>query len=927
MRKNYANRRHAWTRALCCGAAVAALSTGTAFAQAASGSTSAAPAEGGDGTLLGEVVVTGTLIRGVAPAGTNVIGVTSEAIQETGATTTAQLLQTIPQFGAFNTLSFPVGAGNTVTTNRPNLRSLPGFNNSGGSTTLVLMDGRRIVGAGITSTSPDPDIIPPTVVDRVEIVPDGGSAIYGSDAVAGVLNFQTRKKFDGLQMGARYGGADDYHQADVNVTVGKAWTGGNAYLSYDYAEHGMILGRDRDYVREYPIQVISGLPLTTIQCGPGNVVQGGRIFALPFTTTTAVPGTANQCDSSDAATVYPSENRHSVLGSVTQEFSDTVEVGMKGFFTRRELELNLGPYRYTQSVANAAASPFFATHNVGANQNVSGAFGADDAQRQNIDLETWGLLPTVSVDLGRSWQMRLLGSYSESTTTSHAAGSNATALTRATTAGLFNPYDPTLSDPAALAAITNYETYGRTEQRLADAKVVFDGDLFTLPAGAVKLAVGGEFYDERFITRKGEAVPGFARTGFPGLSINGTPIVPAIAAAPEARLNRTVKAVFGEVITPIFSAENAVPGIQELTLSFAGRYDDYSDFGDTFNPKVGLTYKPLNWVKLRASWGKSFVAPSLADAPQAELTQVLVVPAAAFAPPPALVQNGTYPAIAPGQFALGIRGNSPNIEPQKAETFSVGVDFQPPIVPGLDFGLTYYNIDFKGVIGLPPVGGPATATLYRDYPFVITTAPSADQVNAVAAASSVPVSLCAPIPSCVYAILDIRKRNLGDFKLDGLDLNATYRREMNFGALTFGVNGTYELNREQSAAPGLPFSDLLAANLSRFRIRSSITAEVGDLLAQLTWNHTAGFDLDPSAGVVAPLQTKVGAFDVFNLYFRYDVSGKLGINDLSLSMNIDNVFDTDPPRFIGATSGSGNRGFANGNTLGRLVQVGVEKQF
>lgn len=917
-----------WTRALCSGAAVAALLTGPALAQTSPASPSQGAAdEASDGKVLGEVVVTGTLVRGIAPPGANVIGVTSEAIQETGATTTAQLLQTIPQFGAFNTLSFPVGAGNTVTTNRPNLRNLPGFNNSGGSTTLVLMDGRRIVGAGITSTSPDPDIIPPDVVDRVEIVPDGGSAIYGSDAVAGVLNFQTPKLYDGLHMGARYGVADDYHQADVNVTAGRSWTGGGGYVSYNYAEHGMILGRDRDYVREFPFQVISGIPLTTIQCSPGNVVQGGRIFALPFTTTTAAAGTANQCDSSDEGTVYPSETRHSALGSINQDFSDTVSVSLKGFFTQRELELNLGPYRYTQAVASAASSPFFASHNVGANQNVSGQFGASVAQRQNIDLKTWGLLPTVTADLGKSWQMRLLGSYSESTTTSHAAGLNATALGRATTAGLFNPYDPGSSDPATLAAITNYEVYGRTQQRLADAKVIFDGDLFTLPAGAVKLALGGEIYAERFITRKGEAVPGFATTGFAGLSIGGTQIVAPIVAAPEARLNRTVKAVFGEIVMPIFSAENALPGVRELTLSLAGRYDDYSDFGDTFNPKVGLTYRPLDWVKVHGSWGKSFVAPSLADAPQAELTQIIVVPAAAFAPPPALVQNGTYPAIAPGQFALGVRGNSPDIEPQKAETISFGIEVEPPVVPGLSVDLTYYNIDFKGVIGLPPIGGPATATLYRDYPFAITPAPTAQQVNEAVAQSSVPVALCAPVPSCVYAILDIRKRNLGDFKLDGLDLSASYRRDMDFGALTFAMNGTYELNREQSAAPGLPFSDLLAANTSRFRLRTSVTAEIGNLLAQVVWNHTGGFDLDPAAGVVAPLQTRVGDYNVFNLYFRYDLEDDDWRKDVSFSLNVDNVLNEDPPEFRGVTSGSGNRGFANGNTLGRLVQVGVEKRF
>lgn len=880
---------------------------------------------------LEEIVVTGTFLRGVdAPAGSNVIGILTEDIQETGATTAAQLLQNIPQFGAFNTLFFPVGVGNSVTTNRPNLRSLPGFNNSGGSTTLVLMDGHRIVGAGITATSPDPDLIPPGIIERVEIVPDGGSAVYGSDAVAGVINFITRKRFEGLEVDGRYGAADGYHQADGNITAGTLWDNGGAYVSYNYAEHSMILGRERDYVHEFPMQVIGGVPVTTIQCSAGNVVQGGRIFALPFNTVSGTPaavaGTSNQCDSSDDATVYPEESRHSALVSAFQDLTDSVGLELKGFVTQRDIDLNNGPYRYTQSVAGPTASRYFNEHNVGTNQSVSGQFGALDAQRQGIGLETWGITPTLTVDLGASWQLRVVASHSRSKTTSHSGGLNTTALSRATAAGVFNPYDPASSDPAALAAITNYEVYGETKQRLTDARAVIDGDVLTLPGGAVKLALGGEYYRERFDTRKGEAVPGFAESGFPAVTIGGNLIVPAFAAAPSAGLDRSVNAAFAEAVVPIFSAENARAGFKELTLSAAGRYDDYSDFGDTFNPRFGITYKPFDWLRLRGSRGRSFVAPSLADAKQAELTQLILVPAAAFAPPPALVQNGTYPAIAPGQFTLGVRGNSPGIGPQEAETTSFGFDWEPAFAP-MSVGVTYYRINFEGVIGLPPVGGAATATLYRDYPFLIQTRPTTDQINAILAAADIPTALCTPLPGCMYAILDIRKRNLGNFKLDGLDLNVRYRPDTRFGSLLFAVNGTYELNREQSAAPALPYSDQLKANNTRYRVRTTAGTEIGKLQAQLIWNHSAGYDLDPFAGFVAPLQTKVDGFDVFNLYFHYDVAGTGMLENLSFSLNVDNLLDQEPPVFRGVTSTSSTRGFTNGNTLGRLVQFGIEKKF
>jgi iron complex outermembrane receptor protein len=291
------------------------------------------------------------------------------------------------------------------------------------------------------------------------------------------------------------------------------------------------------------------------------------------------------------------------------------------------------------------------------------------------------------------------------------------------------------------------------------------------------------------------------------------------------------------------------------------------------------------------------------------------------------VQDGTYPPITPGQFVLGVRGNSPGIEPQEADTLSFGIDIVPTFAPDLSIGLTYYKIDFEGVIGLPPVGGPATATLYRDYPFLVQTAPTAAQVQEAAAASDIPVALCSPVPGCVYAILDIRKRNLGNFKLDGVDLNASYTPQTSFGSLLFSVRGTYELTREQSAAPDLPYSDLLEANNSRFRVRTTAGAQIGNLLGQIIWNHTDGFDLDPSAGVVAPQQTEVDAFDVINMYLRYDLEGEGMLDQLSFTLNVDNVLDQDPPEFRGATSTTSTRGFTNGNTLGRLYQFGIEKKF
>ena len=122
-------------------------------------------------------------------------------------------------------------------------------------------------------------------------------------------------------------------------------------------------------------------------------------------------------------------------------------------------------------------------------------------------------------------------------------------------------------------------------------------------------------------------------------------------------LNRNVKSVFGELVVPIFGADNATTLLQELTVSAAGRYDDYSDVGSTFNPKFGLTWRPIDWLKLRAAYGESFNAPSLADGPTADLTTVFLLPGSL--PEVALrVPSGPYPVPTAAQtHTVAVRGN------------------------------------------------------------------------------------------------------------------------------------------------------------------------------------------------------------------------------------------------------------------------------
>jgi iron complex outermembrane receptor protein len=943
------------------------LGAGLAYAQ------DAAPAEEEAAADVTDIVVTGTLIRGIAPAGTNVIGVDSKKVAETGATNTAQLFQTIPQLGSFNNLQIPTGGFTNVTTNRPNLRNLPGFNTSGSSPTLVLVDGHRVVGAGISVTSPDADIVPPGMIERVEIVPDGGSAIYGSDAVAGVINFITKKKADGLELGGHFGFADDYYAFDVNATAGHSWGTGSIIVSYNFSKHDILTGGDRDYSFYPPGRIIGGLPVASLQCSPGNVTVGlggtaidpviGGLgnYALNPDGTLGAINTANSCDLSDGQTLYPAEKRHSVMAGLNQELTDNLTFDVRAFYTNRQnysinganvQTTNIGPsflasFGFISSpfapatplTGNCDADPGPVNCTPFATQAVNYQYGGRNAGDQRVGLETWGVAPAFTLNLGGNYRLKWISSYGESVANYRGRSSDSTTLNNLIIAGLFNPYNASAaSNNAAVGILTDFTTYARTQQRQFNSRLTLDGDLFELPGGAVKIAVGAEYSNENFTARNGRVRTGTEDTGYAGLTLDNdlnvpTLITPAYSPLRPINFGRNVKSAFGEVVVPIFGAENATGGFQELTFSAAGRYDDYSDFGGTFNPKFGLTWKPIDWIKLRGAYGKSFVAPSLADQPGASSTSVSIVSIPFLYPNASLIGTTVNGQLVPeinGRQVAIVLGNAPGIQPQRATTISVGVDIEPPFVPGLRLSATYYKINYTGAIAIPNFTGNQFYNNFIGTPQVVFE-PSEAAVNGVLAlaAGSGGISTITGT-SCggnCYAIVDARKTNLASFKTSGLDFAANYFTQTGFGSIDFSFNGSYDLARTQQAVPGAAFLDQIGFNTSRFKFRTSLGADIGAFRAQVTLNHNSGYAINPPVGVVTTQRT-VAAFNTVDLFFKYDLAGEGALKNTALTLNVNNVFDADPPLYLALNELTpAVNGFQNGGTIGRFIQFGINKRF
>lgn len=747
---------------------------------------------------------------------------------------------------------------------------------------------------------------------------------------------------------------------------------GNIFASYNYAENSTFFGRDRDYVRMYPANVPGvSIPYTSIECPGGTVVNRGVVFngiqtgpgnsfALPYPTSAGVPGTANQCDQSDSASVYPENRRHSVFAGLTQQLSDSLKFDVRAFYTNRQTYQSLGNFRTTVNIgsgdANLTPFPQMSTYWVAPPQSlgtvstpfgtfpvpyfevhaVSFMWGPDQGNNQRISLETWGVTPSFTLDLGHSWQARAQVSYGESTTQQRTTGINATALRNAITAGLVNPYNVSASNPAALAAVTNFQSFGQTKQRQFNARLILDGDLATLPGGAIKLAAGVEYLQESVRARRGNGIPGYEVTPFPGLSVGATTIIPATAAVPLGIASRDVKSLFGELVVPLFSDENGSPGMRELTLSLSGRYDHYSDFGSTFNPKIGLTWRPAEFIKLRGAWGKSFAAPSLMNNPSTDPVALTWMSGSTFSflvPCTELTKNGITCPGGTNSNGIVLLGSRPGIQPEKAQTWSVGADIDP--LPGLKLSLTYWNIKYRDVITQAPFTNfPVYYSTFRNISYFINDGTPAfqNQIDAAIAAANpanIGTGACGPQPSCVFIIEDNRVTNLGKFHNDGLDFVASYRTETGFGGVDLTVNGNYILHRTQSATANSPLVDILKGATSRFRLRSILGADIGNLRAQVTWSHTQGYDLVatvPAAGGF-PAQTRVDSYNVVDLFFKYDVPGEGALKNLALTLNVSNLFSQDPPVYRLQNITAGSNGFTNGATVGRLVQLGVSKRF
>jgi outer membrane receptor protein involved in Fe transport len=761
-------------------------------------------------SILEEVLVTGTHINDVAPVGSTVHTLTQEDIARSGYTTIAELLQALPE-------NFRGGAAGASQDGYLGSGTLSGYNVDGGSgvnlrglgssATLVLIDGHRAAPSG-SGYFVDISAIPVSAIDHIDVLADGASAIYGSDAVAGVVNIVLKRKTEGLEAGLRYG---------ASTEGGGDLKGLNLQWGHDWRSGGITAGAD--------------------------LSRQNQLYASARDFTATVPGPTS---------IFPSYGQVALTGAGQQALTDELEFHADAQYSRKTSTLYQG----------AGAPTVYQYDNIG---------------------EQWGGSLGLKYQLPIAWTVGY--DFSE--------GDKATPTDVAVGA-----YVPGASPP------TPYSTT-KTESRFSDHEISASGRVLHLPAGDVGLAVGVSYRAESY------SLNGFEYSG---------------ATTTAENVDRHVVAEYAELRLPVLSESNAVPGFRELTLSAAIRHDRYSDFGDTTNPKFGLSWVPIDSLKLRAAYSRSFRAPATG----AELanSQVGTIGAELVGFP--------GPAESANVPVLILLGSAPNLQPETARNWTTGLDFLPVNVPGLKLALDYYNIVYSNQIATPPlnydpVNDPAiTSVVTRQSPATLQGI-----VNAVVAAGNPYFDFTngafGPDPlSHAMWLYDYRSANLAKTSTSGVDLSVRYIATITTSQFDTNLALTYIDEYRSDVTPTSPEVNL--ANTvgypAKLRFRGQETWIHGAARATVALNVVGSY-MDTSAPQTAP--RSVGSYITTDVVFFYDLSAlePQSMHDFNVTLSAINLFDRAPPYVVeGSPDVTGvHYDVANASPLGRFVSLSLSKRW
>jgi iron complex outermembrane receptor protein len=822
-------------------------------------------------TILERVVITGSHIPQLdSEAALPVQVITREEIDRSGVTTVEQLLERVPaNVNAFNAAR-TVGNGTSPGLSSANLRGL------GGGSTLVLLNGRRLANYAFDGESVDLNAIPLAAIDRVEVLKDGASAIYGTDAIAGVINFILRKDYAGANITAsfdatQHGGGNSGQLSAAYGFGDPERDGYNVFGVVSYQKQQALRALDRDFASTAyrPDQGINNLSGVTF---PSNIVDRPRQRALnptlasgcdpPTSLPLLVPPFFTAACGYDYATaidLLPEVERASAMLRGTWRASAAVDVFAEAVVGRNRFDNQVAPVPVLAVITQfgspiyPAGGPYYPTAFAAANGlsgNLLFSYRATELgpriNSATSEMQRY-VLGAEGAVLG--WDFNAAAVYSANRQENEYSGSwvYMSKIIPALRTGLINPWGSSGPEGKALLASTVYSGTPQTADGTTSLVNAYASrELAALPAGPLALALGTEARWER-------------------LSYNWDPAV----VSGDSPIGDMLQSVSGDRNVLALFAELNVPIVRSLDARLAVRFDDYSDFGSTTNPKVALRWQPLASLLLRGSWGTGFRAPPLYS---------LSLPTTSVGVIGPIEDPLRCPVTGALDDCFGIvqtySGGNPDLQPETSTQWNFGVVWEP--VRGLSLGVDYWSIEQTGVIA--PLDIDNMFRYYDKFGYRVIRGP---------------VDPATPnLPGPIVGI-DTSLINLGTTQTSGIDASFSWNLPRSeYGNFRIGLQGTYVLKWE-TQIDGVNYVSMLGdathgAPIPRWRSTLSLDWNLGPWGTTLAQVYSSGYT-DQYPGINQGPRN-VGASSTWDLQGRYS-----GFSSWQLAAGVQNLFDEEPP--------------------------------
>ena len=616
-------------------------------------------------------------------------------------------------------------------------------------------------------------------------MPDGASAIYGSDAVAGVANVVLKRDFDGITVGSRYGTTADggltTHEYDA--TAGASWSSGGLIGTFMTENQDPIYADQRSYTQAM----------------------------------------------NDPTTLYPGDKLRSGLVSAHQAMGDHVELRLDALHTIRNMLQTEGYPPYIYSAKRSTTTSLLAP-------SILFSLPAD-----------WTLSVNFTQGEDRSFNRWYL----------YSGGADSLALN----AGYFN--------------------------KSRSAEIDAEGPLFHLGQNEVRLATGAG-------TRTNELL---VQNFMSSLREDG---------------KESSRYVYGELAIPFVSPEQSRFGLHRLELSLAARAEDYDSFGSVMTPKLGIIYAPSSDYTVKASWGRSFKAPTLRQ--QSEGRTVILNSA----------QQVGGIAFPSDSTVLVSSGGNPDLRPERARTSSLTLAFHPQSMPGLETELSYFDVLYTDRVATPIVSSSQALSSPVYAPFIVYSPTLLEQNDLIAQSTFYNFSGSSYDPSKVVAIAHNEYFNIGQQRVKGVDLSGSWRMDLGVGELQLRGSASW-LQSVQQNGPGQPEFALsgMIYYPAKWNGRLGAVWQNGGFSASIFANHTSG--VVSARGLMTQ---QIASFTTFDATLRYETApGQGALSGVEIDLSAQNLFNRAPPLYTPSSPTYEPYDSTNYSAIGRYVSVSVAKHW